>query len=260
MKHEDQTCVRIVKSGLALFLGLTLCACGALNLSASNWKEEVLLHDGQKIVVERSVERGGRHEIGQKPPFRSQRMRFAMPGTGEQIEWVDNFSEDIGTASFLPMLLDIQQGNAYLVANTMGCLSYNKWGRPNPPYVIFKHENKAWTRITLQELPVEIKAPNLIQSEPDATAERIKKNPVPAETIREIIARYPQPEYRSILREPLANGWKSCPKMISYGKQGGWIGLDWFTDQPSLEACINFCDRKKVSEETCPCNEIFKGK
>jgi hypothetical protein len=92
-------------------------------------------------------------------------------------------------------------------------LSYNKWGRPNPPYVIFRYDNKAWTRVTLQELPVEIKAPNLIQSEPDATAERIKKNPVPAETIREIIARYPQPEYRSILREPLPQ--ERCPQYSS---------------------------------------------
>jgi len=33
-------------------------------------KEEVLLHDGSKLIVERTVERGGRHEIGQPPPIK----------------------------------------------------------------------------------------------------------------------------------------------------------------------------------------------
>jgi hypothetical protein len=213
MRDHAEIWKQVARLGLLLAIAATMSACAGF-LGGTSWKEEVLLHDGQKIVVERSVERGGRHEIGQKPPFKWQRIQFTMPGTGEQIEWVDNFSEDIGTASFLPMLLDIQQGNAYLVANTMGCLSYNKWGRPNPPYVIFKYENQAWTRVTLQELPAAIKTPNLIQSEPDATAEQIKKNPVPAETIREVISRYPQPEYRNILREVLPES-ALCPDWSS---------------------------------------------
>ena len=58
------------------------------------------------------------------------------------------------------MLLDIRQGGAYIVANNMGCLSYNKWGRPNPPYVVFKYEGKEWKRIPVHELPAEINRPN----------------------------------------------------------------------------------------------------
>ncbi|MBI5007084.1 MAG: hypothetical protein HZB95_08145 [Nitrosomonadales bacterium] len=197
--------------GILLMLGLSLSACaGLLGFGGDNWKEEVLLHDGSKIIAERTAKRGGRHEIGQKPPFESQQLEFVMPVTGERVIWVDNYSEDIGTASFLPMLLDIRQGVAYLVANNMGCLSYNKWGRPNPPYVVFKYEGKEWKRIPVQELPAEINRPNLIQSEPDATAERIRKSPVPAERIQEIISNYRQPEFRTILREPLAKG-RGCP-------------------------------------------------
>lgn len=198
---------QITKLGLILIMVVSLNACSGLpGLPDANWREEALLHDGSKIFVDRSVARGGRHELGQKPSFKWQKLKFTIPVTGESVTWEDNYSEDIGTSSFLPMLLDVHQGAAYLVANTMGCLSYNKWGRPNPPYVAFKYESKEWKRIPLQELPVEIKRPNLIQSEPDAKARSIRERPVSAKAIQEIIARYPQPYYRTILREALANG------------------------------------------------------
>lgn len=120
--------------GLILTLGVSMSAdAGLFGLGGTSWKEEVLLHDGSKIVVERSVERGGRHEIGQEPPYKEQSLVFIMPGTNQRVTWEDHYSEDIGTASFLPMLIDIVKDTAYLVASPMGCLSYNKWGRPNPP-------------------------------------------------------------------------------------------------------------------------------
>lgn len=122
---------------------VALIATFSLNASAAwfgfggaNWKEEVLLHDGRKIVVERHVERGGRHEIGQIPDYVEQSLSFTLPESGERVVWKDHFSEDIGSSSFLPMLVDIYQGVAYVAATNMGCLSYNKWGRPNPPYVV----------------------------------------------------------------------------------------------------------------------------
>ena len=215
---------QITKLGLILMMVVSLNACsGLLGLPDANWREEALLHDGSKIFVERSVARGGRHELGQKPPFEWQKLKFTMPVTGERVTWEDNYSEDIGTASFLPMLLDVHQGAAYLVANTMGCLSYNKWGRPNPPYVVFKYQAKEWKRIPLQELPAEIKTPNLIQSEPDATARSIRERPVSAKAIQEIIARYPQSQYRTILREslPQARINQMCEELILY--KGSWI-------------------------------------
>lgn len=149
--------------GLIFTLGANMSADAALfGSGSSSWKEEVLLHDGSKIVVERSVERGGRHEIGQNPPFKEQRLSFGLPGPGRIVTWEDHYSEDVGSANFLPMLLDMHNGTPYLIAFPMGCLSYNKWGRPNPPYVVFKHDGKRWERIPLEGLPAEIKTPNLI--------------------------------------------------------------------------------------------------
>ena len=216
--------MKYLKGTLSLFISILIMgtgmdAFGFLGFGGTSWKEEVLLHDGGKIVVERSADRGGRHEIGQKPPYKEQRLSFVMPGTNQQVIWEDKFSEDLGMANFLPMLLDVHNGMAYLVASPMGCLSYNKWGRPNPPYVVFKYDSKVWQRIPLEELPAEIKTPNLIFSAPDIAVEKSGTQFMTAEMIKAIIAGYKQPEYKTILREPLdpkkAQSSVSCPDYSS---------------------------------------------
>src|SRR3989338_9086262 len=176
---------QITGFGFLLMMGVSMNSdAGLFGSGGTSWKEEVLLHDGSRIIVERTVERGGRHEIGQQPPIKEQSLTFTMPGTNEKVVWEDKFTEDVGGANFLPMLLDMRDGVAYLVASPMGCLSYNKWGRPNPPYVIFKFAAKEWKRIPLQELPPEIKAFNLIGSAPDIEVEKSGKRFMSAEMIR----------------------------------------------------------------------------
>lgn len=201
--------------GLLLMMGVSMNAdAGSFGLGGTRWKEEVLLHDGSKIVVDRAVERGGRHEIGQRPPIKEQRLSFTMPGTNQNITWEDKYSEDIGTASFLPMLVDVLKGTAYVVATPMGCQSYRKWGRPNPPYVIFQYKGKNWERISLDELPAEFRAPNLVISSPDDSPARGRDGLVSAEVVKELNADFKQPENKTILREALKPRWDSltgCP-------------------------------------------------
>ena|SRR5688572_762195 len=207
------------------FVGVSASvSAGLLGSGGGSWKEEVLLHDGSKIIVERMVERGGRHEIGQKPPYKEQSLRFTLPGTKHTITWEDHYSQDLGSANFLPMALDILGGTPYLVAHPMGCLSYNKWGRPNPPYVIFRHQGDEWMRISLQELPTNITRPNVIISMPDIEVEKLGTRFVSAEAIKKLIDIDPQPEFKIILREPLkagAVGSTSCEERVLY--KGRWI-------------------------------------
>lgn len=211
--NEHNWWLRKIKN-LALFLmmGLSMTAnAGLFGFGAVTWKEEVLLHDGQKIIVERTAKRHGRHEIGQRPPIGDQSISFTLQGTHRQVEWKDEFSEDVGGANFNLIALDVAQGAAYLVVTPAGCFSYTKWGRPNPPYVIFKNQNKEWVRIPLQELPAEIKSPNMLHSSPDEFAEkRAKSGIVSAEVIRSENARFRQPEYRTILREAIPES-ALCP-------------------------------------------------
>lgn len=175
--------------------------------SAFSWKEEVLLHDGGKVIVTRSVERGGRHEIGQELPIKEQSLSFSFPETNEMVFWEDKFTEDIGGANFLPMQLEISQGSAYLVAHPMGGVSYKKWGSPNPPYVVFKYKNKEWKRIALEQLPSEFEVPNLIFSSPDTEARKIRQEIVSAERIKKLYMNFRQPEFKAIVRLPLDH-WK----------------------------------------------------
>jgi hypothetical protein len=210
--------------GLIFAFGGSMSAqAGFLGFGGTNWKEEVLLHDGSKIIVERSISLGGRHEIGQELPIKEQSLTFVMPSTNQRVSWTDEFSEDIGTASFLPMQLEIVKNTAYLVVNPMGCLSYNKWGRPNPPYVIFKYQGKEWQRISLQELPPELKQINLAFSSPDHAAKEARHGLLSAEQINKWNSDAQQPEYRIILREPIpAGGQGRCPKLVYY--KGAWVG------------------------------------
>ena len=246
--------------GAILAIGsATNANAGLFGIGGTSWKEEVLLHDGQKIIVERTLERGGRHEIGQRPGATNETLSFTVPGSGQTVNWKDQYSEDIGSSNFNLLMLEIANGAVYLVATPMGCLSYNKWGRPNPPYVVFKYQDTAWLRIPLAELPTELVQPNLVISSPDNAAKDASDGVVSTETIMKLNGRARQPEYQTIQREALLGVQSGCIKTNYYGK-AGWLSPDWFVDQPNLNACLRFCDLKNIGAEDCPCNSIFKGK
>ena len=223
MRTHYERLKKIKELGLLMMMGVSMSAdAGLFGLDSTSWKEEVLLHDGSKIIVKRSVERGGRHEIGQRAGATNETLTFTMPDTNQVITWEDKRSEDIGSSNFNLLMLEILDGTAHLVASPMGCLSYNKWGRPNPPYVVFKYQGKEWKRITLQELAAELKTPNLVISSPDDAAEKARHGVVSTETIRNLNNTASQSEYRTILREPVKGGdITSCAEMVRV--KDGWI-------------------------------------
>ena len=195
---------------------MSACADG------TSWKEEVLLHDGARIVVERSVVRKGRHEPFQRPTIGEQTLSFVLPTTHQRVRWKDEYSEDLGSANFLPMMLETDRDTAYLVVSPMGCLSYNKWGRPNPPYVVFKYQGGNWQRIALQKLPARFKTPNLIISLPDDAAKIEGGNLISAEAVSRInnapvAGGTEQPHLKQIVWEPIkeGEGITSCPDFNS---------------------------------------------
>ena len=225
MKIDNGTMKLMAKLGLLLMMwGSLSAAAGFLGFGGDSWKEEVLLHDGSKIIVDRAADRHGPHETGQRPPIGDQSIKFTMPGTNRRVVWKDEFSNDVSGANFNLMALDVVQGVAYLVVTPAGCPSYNKWGRPNPPYVIFIYQGNEWVRIQLQELPSEIKSPNMLHSSPDEVAEKTKKNGiVSAEVIRSENEDFRQPEFKTILREALPKERinEMCMEMVPY--KGSWI-------------------------------------
>ena len=250
----------LLSVGLAVGLSACMGLAGAAGAGGDTWQEEALLHDGRTIVVERSQTYGGRHEIGQSVPAKEHTIRFKLPNNNT-VTWTSEFGEGLGRTNFNVLALHIKNDTPYLIVEPNLCLSYNKWGRPNPPYLIFKWAPNAWTRIDMGALPPEFKTINLIVN--NSRIEEIQENSkakgyVPAAYVKVMNGRLPQPEYRSILREAV-NYDPSCIPMVTNGK-GLWRAQAWFSKKPSLEACLAGCKSENFDAASCPCNQIFEGK
>lgn len=231
---------------------------GLFGFGGMTWKEEVLLHDGSKIVVERHSSYGGRHELSQGSPIKEQSVTFSVPGRNQSIVWKSEFTEDVGRANFDLLAVHILNGTPYIVAEPNLCLAFNKWGRPNPPYVFFRHDGKKWQRISIEEFPLEFKELNVTISikNPDLFEALEHYKVLPASVIKKLNGSLTQSIYKTILREPIKQtGPVGCGEMIRNGH--GWSGIGWFQDQPSLGECLQYCDREKVAPQDCPCNRLF---
>lgn len=245
---------------LALSLGIALSACAQIgNSSADTWKEEVLLHDGQKIIVERSQTYKGRSEPGQPAPIGEHTIRFNLPGSSETITWTSEYGEEIGRTEFNLSALHVKNSTPYVVAEPNLCLSYNKWGRPNPPYVVFRHDGTAWQRIAFEALPSEFTTVNVVKRIRGIDVENlVKARQISAEQVAALNAGLERPESKAILREPIRYD-PDCIPMVSNGK-GLWLAAALFSKQQNMSACDEICWREKFDAQHCPCKEIFERK
>ncbi len=267
MKANHQWLKQISKLGLLMLMGVSMSAdAGLFGIGGASWKEEVLLHDGRKLIVERAQTRAGRHEIGQDVPVAKHTVSFSLPGKDKPITWESEFGLEVEKSSLSMLALDVVGGVPYIVATSTGCIAYNKWGRPNPPYVLFKFDGKVWQRIPLAEFPTAIKEANVAIGALTLREEKVltgHSGPVSVEEVRKMNAEGQTPEYRYLrvfVREPVKSAQTTdCAEMV-YDGNGGWLGIDWFTSQPTYEACLKLCERKKISAQFCPCNRLFGSK
>jgi hypothetical protein len=234
---------------------------GLFGFGGDSWQEEVLLHDGSKIVITRSQTYGGSHEIGQSQPIKEHTVTFMLPGANKTIKWTSEYGEDLGRTNFHLLAVHVLNGTPYIVAEPNLCLSYNKWGRPNPPYIFFKYDGTEWQRIPLEDVPVEFVTMNVaISLDTRYVKEMVQLHVVSAEHVRQHNHQLPEPEYQTILREPVEeHGQSQCGAMVDAGN-GRWIGLGWFRDQPSHSACNKSCESWHVPVDRCPCATLFKEK
>jgi hypothetical protein len=252
---------RIIQVGLLILIGVAISAAAGLFGRSKGWKEEVQLLDGSVIVVERVFKLGGYRGLESRDRAElDQTLSFKLPGSNQPITWTTQYRDDTPDPNSLsPLLLNVVQGVPYLATSPAGCIAYNKWGRPNPPYILFKHVNGAWQRIALAEFPAVLVHPNLF---PGTDSERLKAYYTKEETKAEWAEGNRSVESKAILRDALKQhpeSITSCGELI-YNGNGGWIGVGWFTKQPNVEACLKYCELEKMPAQFCPCNTIFKGK
>ena len=191
---------RITKLGLILMMGVSMNGCSA----TMNWKEEVLLHDGSKIVVERFYNLGGYQTLDSRERKSiDETVTFTLPGSTKKVTWKTDFRDSVPEQNSLNLLLlDVVKGVPYIATYPAGVIAYSKWGRPNPPYIFFKYEGNEWKRISLEEFPAELVKTNVIVGRPPA--ELLKSH----YTVEQVNERnyYLEKEHKTILRTPIDYG------------------------------------------------------
>ncbi len=245
---------KVTKLGLFLMMGFTISACS----KTMSWKEEVQLSDGQIVIAERLYNLGGYPAIESR-----ERAALDMTATfnlpSGKIIWKTDFRDSVPEPNSLNLIrFDVVKGVPYIATYPAGCIAYNKWGRPNPPQVLFKYENSQWKRITLAELPSTLIGThaNVVVGRP---ATSLLKSVYTVAGVNEENAGIDEGPNKTILREPIHDGGQgTCGEMI-YDGSGGWIGIGWFKERPNYEACLKYCEQEKMPAQYCPCNRLFKG-
>jgi hypothetical protein len=202
--------------GISLIIlgaGMNACAMGG----KMSWREEVLLHDGSKIISERHYNLGGYPGLDahERVPL-DETVTFKLPNN-KNIIWKNDFRDSIPEPNSLNHFrFDIVNGVPYLATYPAGCIAYNKWGRPNPPQILFKYEKDQWKRVTLADLPSVLvgTTANVIVGRP---ATSLLKPFYAVEEINAKNAPISTPEYKTILWEPVKGGdaITSCPDFNS---------------------------------------------
>ncbi|WP_435627330.1 hypothetical protein [Candidatus Ferrigenium straubiae] len=204
----------IIKKQMFLMLAI-LSISGCATASSISWKEEVLLHDGRKMIVERKDVHDSSlpHEIGQGAPLAEHVTTFHIPESNQSVTWRSDNRSRSEPDNLSLMVLDFVKDVPYAAAKITRCTAYNRWGRPNPPYVFFKYDGKAWQRIPLEEFPAQFKEPNVMVGGYDQYSLTVEERDASVLTV-DIVRRVNKEAGRSlesyrIIREPLATEW--CP-------------------------------------------------
>lgn len=255
--HFDRQCwarnARHVVLALGLLSGLQVGAegVGAGNAGDASWKEEVLLHDGHTIVVERSQSYRGRFEPGSSAPIGEHTVRFMLPRGQREWRWTSEYGPELGRTNFTLVAIHAKDGVPYIVTTPNLCLSYNKWGRPNPPYVLFKGEdNGQWARISMEQLPAEFTTINVaVDVVSHYNVKQFQAYAVaPAAKVREFNSDLRSPENKSIVREPLPQKMiiDMCGDMVPY--KGRWV----LRNDPVAREWIDREDQERSKKQVSP--------
>jgi len=201
-----------------LGLGYVAKACAA-DPDTISWKEEVVLHDGQKIILDRSFTYGQQGEMGQGRLVSGIAVKFINPENNQEITWE---TEKKGRFNLLNLLiLDVLDGIPYIATMPATCIEFHKWGRPNPPYVFFKYDGQKWKQISVEEFPMELNATNVILNIKDDSRKIMEEINNVGFVSKEEIKKLNKDSVlyaKNIVREKVKFGptnWESlCPKNI----------------------------------------------
>ena len=130
-----------------MFLVLLLAGCGGTD--KAKWSEEVLLHDGKKIVVKMEATR---NSSGFPDSRRGSYKRYEIEFPSLNVTWRE---EKIGGT--IPKAVEVVNGLPYVVLLITGCGMCEQQGYPDPSLVIWRWSGQKWEEAAYRDLPPNIR-------------------------------------------------------------------------------------------------------
>ena len=130
------------------------------------WSEDLVLHDGRRIKVEREISFTFKHSMGDagsgfsvsKNRLSNYRLQFKHPETGKVIDWQ-------GEGSVAPVLLDVIDGIPYLVLSAPPTKETERvYGCTELPFIYLQYDTKSrnkWRAVSEDLAPRALKIANL---------------------------------------------------------------------------------------------------
>jgi hypothetical protein len=148
-----------------------------------HWQEQVILPDGRELIVERSHTLGNRFDreiaaYNAGPSATAYTVTVPLPDGGKAV-WQAEHKD------MIPIAVAIEDKTAFVLATPFNCRAYAKYGRPIPPFFVFKSLNGQWQRTGIEEFPKTIGEANLmIDTSGQRSANEIEKGLVSAKVIK----------------------------------------------------------------------------
>lgn len=160
MRLRDKRTLRSRVGIGALVVSHVVAACSA-KPSTLKWTEEVRLPD-QRVVT---LTREQRFDDGDF--VSSYWFEFAHPDTGETVRY-ENARE------FRTVALYVHEKSVYLVVRPTFATHFDNAGCPDPPYFVFRYQDKQWAQVPLMQSPLKRVAENMTV-DPKSVRDEIKK-------------------------------------------------------------------------------------
>ena len=107
-----------------------------------SWKEEVLLPDGRKIVVQQ------RRDFIEGYGTRKTWLTFSLPEMGGEQTWEQ---------WLYPTMIGVANGNVYVIGRPRGSKQFRIYSHPRYVYVAFKWQNGRFERVPFLNVPASIR-------------------------------------------------------------------------------------------------------
>lgn len=200
--------------GIICFIAvsLSLTACG----KTIEWKQEVKLHDGRVIVMDRVSKISGTIFPENVTLEFEQTLSIRHPDSGVRIEW--KLPQGLHPLSF-----DFYQGIPYYVLRANTVADYNTWGCPNPPYLVYSYQHGNWNAVAFAKLPPHFGKRNVLSM--SKYIENMKNGRAVSLKEVEAVIDSLDPEIRTISREKANPIVEGCRQSVLY-QQGRQSEID----------------------------------